>query len=231
MSLRLVKAVIHSWGCDCMFFFNYNRINAALSNPALAESINVFFGEARAKKLRTKLNSKSPKEREHLIIVGLKEYLAELGGTYSIEYFFKDEKGKKTSHFLIFVSKHPLGYKIMKEVMARESSNVKDGVANFGYIPKHKIQPNFLDNLYSEIDSLAESLLVTFSGQVLSAKEIFHKHNIGTNYIYANYQEALRKLEEEERITTNPSANERRKINELVTFGENVIVTFPEKQH
>src|SRR5690606_21232198 len=32
LSLRLVQSVLKNWGCDCVFFFNYNRINAGLGN-------------------------------------------------------------------------------------------------------------------------------------------------------------------------------------------------------
>ncbi|MGI8669616.1 MAG: three-Cys-motif partner protein TcmP [Aridibacter sp.] len=228
LSLRLVKAVIKSWGCDCMFFFNYNRINAALSNPVMAENMNKFFGRNRAENLRKSIHGKSPKEREILIIGALKEALATFGGKFSIEYFFKDVKGEKMSHFLIFVSKNVLGYNIMKDIMARESSNINDGIANFGYNPKDKIgQAGLFDNIYSPIDDLANELLKGFSGETLSAKEIYHSHSVGRNFIFRNYQDALRKLEEQEKIITTPSSVERRKIDGIVTFSENVIVTFP----
>ena len=229
LSLRLIKAVINSKGCDCVFFFNYNRINAALSNPVMTNNMNAFFGKVRADRLRSEILNKIPQNRENLIITSLKESLAEIGGKYSIEYFFKDEKGKKTSHFLIFVSKHPLGYKVMKDIMAGESSNIEEGVASFGFNPKDKFQPNLFEGTFSLIDKLAEELLNTFAGQNLSAKEIFHMDNIGKNYIFRNYQDALRKLEEQGKIITNPSVDERRKISGIVTFSENVVVTFPEK--
>ncbi len=35
LSLRLVNGVIKDWGCDCVFFFNYNRISLGISNPAV----------------------------------------------------------------------------------------------------------------------------------------------------------------------------------------------------
>jgi len=230
LSLRLIKAVINSKGCDCVFFFNYNRVNAALSNPVMTDNMNSFFGKSRANKLRSEISSKTPQDRENLIIAGLKESLAEFGGKYSIEYFFKDETGKKTSHFLIFVSKHPLGYKIMKDIMAGESSTMDEGVANFGYNPMDKFQPNLFEGTFSPIDELAEDLLNAFVGQTLIAKDIFHRHNIGKHYVFRNYQDALRKLEEKGRIITKPSLSERRKIDELVTFSENVVVTFPKIQ-
>ncbi len=117
LSLKLVKATIQCWGCDCMFFFNYNRINAALSNPVMVKNMNDFFGKVRADKIRNEITNKPPRERENIIISGLKETLAEFGGKFSVEYFFKDDSGKKTSHFLIFVCKVPLGYNIMKDII------------------------------------------------------------------------------------------------------------------
>jgi three-Cys-motif partner protein len=158
LSLKLVKATIQCWGCDCMFFFNYNRINAALSNPVMVKNMNDFFGKVRADKIRNEITNKPPRERENIIISGLKETLAEFGGKFSVEYFFKDDSGKKTSHFLIFVCKVPLGYNIMKDIMARESSDAKEGVANFGFSPKDKNkQMSLFDSLYSPIDELVFS--------------------------------------------------------------------------
>lgn len=228
LSLKLIKATLQGWGCDCMFFFNYNRINAALSNPVMTENMNAFFGKGKANKLRSEVTNKSPKEREILIIKSLKDALAEFGGTYTIEYFFKDDDCEKISHFLILVSKNPLAYKIMKDIMAKESSDIKDGVANLGFNPKDKIkQIGLFDQIYSPIDELAEDLMKSFAGETLSARDIFHRHSLGKNFVFKNYQDALRKLEEKGEIDTTPSANKRTKVKGILTFGENVIVNFP----
>lgn len=228
LSLKLIKSALQGWGCDCMFFFNYNRINAALSNSVMTGNMNAFFGKVRADKLRAEIVNKPPKEREGLIIKSLKEALAEFSGKHAIEYFFKDNDGEKTSHFLILVSKNPLAYKIMKDIMAGESSDVNDGVANLGFNPRDKEkQRGLFDSLYSPINELAEDLTKLFAGETLSAKDIFHKHSVGKNYIFRNYQDALRKLEEQGKITANPDSSNRRKVQGVVTFAENVIVTFP----
>ncbi len=60
LSLRLVNSVLKDWGCDCIFFFNYNRINAGISNPFVREHMNSLFGEQRADELRIKLDSLTP---------------------------------------------------------------------------------------------------------------------------------------------------------------------------
>lgn len=85
LSLRLVKAVLRAWGCDCIFFFNYNRINAALPNPKFTDNMNAFFGKERAERLRGAIEGKSPAQRQELIISELKNALHELGGKYNIE--------------------------------------------------------------------------------------------------------------------------------------------------
>ncbi len=57
LSLGLINSVLKNWGCDCIFFFNYNRINAGLSNEAVKQHMDVLFGQERADKLRIKLEA------------------------------------------------------------------------------------------------------------------------------------------------------------------------------
>jgi three-Cys-motif partner protein len=45
LSWALVRSVIKDWGCDCVFFFNYSRINAGVSNPLVREHMVALFGE------------------------------------------------------------------------------------------------------------------------------------------------------------------------------------------
>jgi len=52
LSMRIVQGVIKDWGCDCVFFFNYNRINAGINNPGVKKHMDALFGEERADALR-----------------------------------------------------------------------------------------------------------------------------------------------------------------------------------
>lgn len=52
LTLQLVNAFLKDWGCDCIFFFNYNRINMGLSNPFVKEHMRSLFGADRADQLR-----------------------------------------------------------------------------------------------------------------------------------------------------------------------------------
>ncbi len=135
LSLGLINSVVKNWGCDCIFFFNFNRINMGLNNKAVEPHIDVLFGKERADTLRHKLEGLEPNEREAAIIEALFEALKELGAKYVLPFCFKDENGTRTSHHLIFATKHPLPYRIMKEIMAKYSSEEHQGVASFGYCP------------------------------------------------------------------------------------------------
>ena len=44
LSLRLVNSVLKDWGCDAIFFFNYNRINMGITNEFVNKNIMALFG-------------------------------------------------------------------------------------------------------------------------------------------------------------------------------------------
>lgn len=223
LSLSLLKSVLKDWGCDCIFFFNYNRINMGLTNPYFIERINAIFGEKRAEDLRNKIISMNALDRELTIINELGLAINELGFPYLVPFCFKDGLGKKTSHYLIFISKHERGYEIMKEIMAKYSTETVQGVPTFEYCPATKRQP-FLFSFRWPMKGLSEMLLEEFTGQTLTMGEIYHRHHVGKPFIKKNYKAELIKMEEKEEIRAKPSAENRR----AGTFGDNVLVTFPE---
>ncbi|HUX21802.1 MAG TPA: three-Cys-motif partner protein TcmP, partial [Spirochaetia bacterium] len=135
LSLRLINSVLKDWGSDCIFFFNYNRINMGLSNPFVKEHMDSLFGADRADELRKKLSALGPVKRELTIVEELCRALKQYGNRYVLPFRFRNSEGSRTSHHLIFVSKHIRGYEIMKEIMAKESSSQEDGVPSFEYSP------------------------------------------------------------------------------------------------
>lgn len=223
LSLRLINSVLKDWGCDCIFFFNYNRINMGLTNEFVKEHIDSLFGEERAGTIRERLDAASTHaNREYFIIEELCSALKEMGGRYTLPFRFKAQGGKRTSHHLIFVSKDFKGYDIMKHVMAKESSSHDDGVASFEYNPVDKIgiKQGLLFKLTRPISDLGDRLLADFSGKSIKMIDIYKEHSVDTPYISKNYKEALLQLEQDGKITT-----EKHRKN---TFGDNVLVHFPQ---
>lgn len=228
LSLRLINSVLKDWACECIFFFNYTRINMGLSNAAVQKHMEALFGVERAAKLKKKLEPLKPYQRELTIVEEICEALREMGGKYVLPFAFKDENGTRTKHHLIFVSKHPLGYGIMKEIMAKESSSAEEGVASFEYNPAEAAQP-LLFRFTKTLADLEQELADQFAGQTMTMSEVFERHNVDTPFIKKNYKDVLTKMEIAGTIAAQPSRSVRPKRNGEVTFADKVVVTFKPK--
>lgn len=222
LSLRLINSVLRNWGCDCIFFFNYNRINMGLPNEAVDEHMDSLFGKERADKLRAQLKDLKSSEREIAIIEELAEALRDMGGKYVLPFCFHNDQGTRTSHYLIFVSKNIRGYEIMKDVMAKQSSKADQNVPSFSYCPADRKFP-MLFELTRPLDDLEEMLLSEFAGRTMTMREVFDAHHVGRPFLSRNYKDVLKKLEREGKIAADPPAEERK----ADTFADRVSVTFP----
>ncbi len=218
LSLSLVNSILKDWGCDCIFFFNYNRINMGLQNNAVREHMDALFGEEKADELRREIGSLTPVERELTIIEELCQAIREIGPQYVLPFRFKSNRGIRTSHHLIFISKHSKGYEIMKDIMAGESSDSEQGVASFEYNPASEQQP-LLFEYTRPLDELGDMLLKEFAGRELTMLEIFQQHNVNRPFVKRNYKQVLLQLEAQGRIKASPHRRN--------TFADRVIVSFP----
>lgn len=224
LSIDLFGKILSNWGCDCIFFFNYNRINMGLGNLLVEEHMNNLFGKKQADELRKRIHNLSSEERELEIIEAICQSLYQIGGKYVLPFRFISAKKDTVSHHLIFCSKNETGYKIMKEIMAKESSVENQGVASFEYNPA-SIQQPLLSGFYQPLEELGNILLDDFSGQTLTVSQIYKTHNIGRCYIEKNYKDVLKKLEREGKIIVNPLVDQRRKN----TMGNEVKISFPHR--
>lgn len=229
LSLRLINAALKDWACDCIFFFNYNRINMGLPNKAVDPHMDALFGSERARELRDRLEPLSSQDRELMIVEELALALQDTGRRYVLPFRFRNENGTRTSHHLVFVSKHIRGYTLMKDIMARESSKQDQGVPSFEYNPADRRYP-LLFELSRPLDDLAGLLLDDYAGRCVPMRTLYEEHNVGRPYIERNYRDVLRTLEAQGKITADPPAAKRPKRNGEVTFGEKVRITFPAKK-
>lgn len=191
LSLNLVGSVIKDWGCDCVFFFNYNRINMGMTNPVVERHMNALFGEERADEMRRELDDMSPAEREEFILNELAQGLNQKGARYVLPFRFRRPDGGRTTHHLIFLSKNIRGFEIMKSIMHQHSEK-DDGIASFEHTVVQNRQLKFLFELAPRpIDELGEALIRRFSGRTISVEDIYKQHGEGTLYVPANHKEAL----------------------------------------
>jgi three-Cys-motif partner protein len=227
VTLELLEALMKGWGSDMVLFFPFDRINAALTNPRVTQHVDALFGKERADRLRELTSGMHPESREALIIEEFAEALRERGYTYIIPYVFEYEQRDRTSHYLIFVTKHPLGYGIMKNIMYKASEDKNQGIARFGYVrAESKNKTPLLSLLNRPLDDLCEELLDFFAGRELTMEEVHREHQkaLGINpFVEKNYKDALNTLDAAKKITT--SKPNRRKG----TFADEIVVTFPTK--
>ena len=102
------------------------------------------------------------------IVEELCQALKKMGGRYVLPFRFRNASGSRTSHHLIFVSKHPLGYKIMKRVMAGESSSARTGRRKFRVQPCGPERQPMLFELTRPLEELENMLLTRFAGRTMT---------------------------------------------------------------
>jgi three-Cys-motif partner protein len=205
ISVDLIAAAITHFGCDFLFFFNYNRINMNLGSEAMTEPINEFFSEERAEALRKTVARLRPAEREEAILKEMKSAIRALGAQVGI-FTYRSETGARATHHLLCVSRHKNGMALFKEISAKESTSFEEDVPSLEHDPSAN---PYQGGLFSPIEELEEELLSTFAGRVMTPEQIYHEHHIGRRYIHKNYRQALLHLEEIGAITVNPSRTNR----------------------
>ncbi len=222
LSLGLIQGVIKDWGCDCVFFFNYNRINMGLGNDSVGYHIDLLFGAERANRLRTEIEEMTATERESHVLENIVLSLNEMGAKFALPFRFRRADGNRTSHYLIFVTKAFRGYDIMKGIMASASSTHEQGVPQFEYNPATSRQ-RLLFELSRPLDDLEALLLAEFAGKSISFEALYERHSIGRSFIGKNYREVLIGLDRSGKIQTYPAMSDRRSG----TLGPKTVLTFP----
>lgn len=226
LSLPLIRALAKDWGSDSIFFFNYLRINAGIENPALERPIVELFTADVVNELRQELEGQPPEIREKIILKKVENVFNNWGLEYVLTFPFKNETGTRTTHYLIFVSKHPLGYDIMKTIMGKASSYHFQEVPSFEYNPAAaRKAENLLFDIETPLEDLKDMLLLDFVGRRITMGDLFTSHNIGKPFLKPNYKKALLELESEEKIETN---REIRKPGKGF-FPDDMIAIFPDK--
>jgi len=207
LSLRLITASLKRFGNDCVFFFNYRRVNMKLGYPVMDGSINEFFEPDRAGPLRAEVKRLSPLDRETRVLAAIEEALRE-AGAFPLVFPFRGEGGG-TSHHLVFASKNQAALAMMKRIMAKASSDEVEGVASFDFDPRDRgSEPSNL-SFFTGLYEVKERLLQIFKGS-LTFGEIIDAEEPLTQYTDTNYRDALLELESDGSVEMDPTAEQRR---------------------
>ena len=205
LTMDLINLLISNQGSDCIFFFNYNRINMALSsNTKFDDHLNSIFGAARVQELKSEVAKLTPIKREETILKALINTLTMNKSNYVLPFKFYSTEMLRTSHYIIFVTKHALGCKIMKQVMYKNSKKDADGIATFSFEDSHNFsneyeQISFLD---SPMQALKEKIMLRLDRGSVAVNELCNAEdsNFMSRIVGRNVKDALKQLEAEGRI-------------------------------
>ena len=223
VSLALLRGVLKDWGCDCMLFFNYNRINAALGNPAFESHMVDLWSRDGLDRLRERLEGVASQEREGIVIDHYRHILRQHGMPQVVTFAFESET--RLSHHLVLISKHPKAEELVKEIMAPYSSRLPQHVPTLRYSPDEMRSPALFE-MSRPLDNLMDMLWDCFAGRTLTAEQVYLQHHEGRPFIRRNYKEALLALDAEGRVVTDPPAQKRRRN----TMADHVKVTFRRRE-
>ena len=205
LTIDLINNLIKNKVSDCIFFFNYNRINMALSsNQKFDEYLEGLFGQKRVQILKNELKELSPEEREPIVLNGLIEALKENSANYVLPFKFYRTDMLRTSHFIIFVTKHKLGCSIMKQIMYANSAKDVDGVASFEFKDSKNFRNKFeqLTIFARPLDALCDEVFEICKHGDIQVKSICEKYDtdFSNHYVSRNVKDALIRLEEHNKI-------------------------------
>lgn len=223
VTLEMLKEAIHDWGSEFILFFNYNRINQAVTIEQVAEHIDAFFGPERAEKMRAEILGRDARERELYVTEQATEALLDAGARYVLPFRFKKADGSRTSHYLVFASKGFKGYDEMKRIMARLCASDPDGVPTFEYCEADGKYPQLFGYTLS-VSDLVLSILTDYAGRTVTLDEMYADHSAGRPFIRANYVTALQQLEGSDSISVTRPPRAR-----SGAYGPKTTITLPSK--
>jgi three-Cys-motif partner protein len=121
-SFETIRAVMACEKCEAFIFFNIDGVRRIAGLDALSPVLVELMGsKERAQALYDEIRTTlKVAERERMILSHYRRALAEeISAEYTIPFGVEHEDQHKTSHYFIHATKHPLGFRIMKDVMWR----------------------------------------------------------------------------------------------------------------
>jgi len=106
--------------CEIFLFFNIDGIRRILGlGEARGDTLAQFFGsDKEAEDLLKAIENKSSTEKEDLIIARYYDIVKrDIGAEYITGFKIEKENRRTVSHYLIHITRHELGFRIMKSIM------------------------------------------------------------------------------------------------------------------
>ncbi len=193
-SQQMLLQSVRRWGMDVFMLFSPAKMRAALQHAEPNDLLADLFGAERMASIKMFWERyQDATRREDFIMDSFEEIFREKEyKTFRFKICLP--KKNQTSHYLFFASKTDVAYMKLKELMLMYSDYQEDGVPLFGANIKHQLSL-FQEQYRYSVKNLVTDLAAKASYyHNLPIDSIYRHHNIGTNYIRGNYQEAFEEL-------------------------------------
>lgn len=229
LSEELLLNVIGNWGNDCIFYLSSAGIRRNINKECEREKLIRLFGEDEYLKLREELvKCKNFKEFDKKIIDSLNIALNKKKNVYSCGLRIDFTDKKLSNYYLMFISKHWLGFKIMKEIMTNYSLHDSDNVPEFVYNERlmGKAIQRPLIRTFTKMEAIKRLIIEKGFKNSLLVQDIYIElHNSKFAYNDSNIRDALIELEDEGKIIVDVPSK-KRISNGRITLSPKRKVTF-----
>ncbi len=220
---KVLAEFLKNWGNEIFLFVNTKRIHPALENDKFDPLMQDLFPSTLDNIRKDRKYKSTVAERLSLIINKLgEEYQSLLGEkVYYTAFKFQEEDIDATSHYILHITKGDRGYDLIKTIY-NDFANVGtvfDGINTYTFDAK-KLDKSFnelFDQNSINIDKLKDELCNLFHGKKMTAHELFENHHTTGLYSRSHYTEALRRLVDEGRLTSNFIDNKMHKVSVLIS--------------
>ncbi|MBL8807484.1 MAG: three-Cys-motif partner protein TcmP [Rhodospirillales bacterium] len=230
LTRKLISSLIRNKGSDCIFFFNYSKVNWHLEAEHYAAHIDAIFGPSFSERIRQAVNrgNLSVGQREDLIVGTLQDALVDVGAIKVEPFKFLDGDGSKTSHFLFLATKSPKGEEIWKRIGNRNSTYSNQGIPQFVFSSvfdkaKSDLFQPFLPLGVGDLDDLERRIIAKYAeGTQIKVGQCVQEFQRGSNIMPGNVKKALLNLERDGLITLGGGRRSRTRIQ----LADDIVISF-----
>ncbi|MCK4460622.1 MAG: three-Cys-motif partner protein TcmP [candidate division Zixibacteria bacterium] len=224
VTLDLLSAVVDNFGNDCLFYLSITGIHRNLKFPNQEQHLTRLFGSDGLRTLKEH-GSGDPNEKHfhQVVIEELSRSLCNTGiakRNYFVPFAVEADHRHQVQHYLCFLTKHPTGFRKMKDVMAKHSHFDADGFPLFHWTGDTQITIPFESKLKQTAEKLAEK----YRGRRIQVGKLVDEcHQNGYMCLSKNVKCALELLLESERLEIIRDFGRRRRKG---TFSDKLVVKF-----
>lgn len=195
-SFNTIKRVMDFDKCEVFIFFNIDGVRRIAGLEPLSDVLVELMGTRdRAQDLYRELRTTNDvRKREQMTLTHYLTALREdIGAKYISPFRVEHEDQHKTSHYLIHATKHPLGFRIMKDVMWRRGhSEYQAGGLEF----RQKGRTNFIP-MFDSREDIKQEILKALRAGVLRVSVFYQEWTMRPDDLQceAAYRQALLELE------------------------------------